>query len=331
MSKGLGGRKGLINTGELGTDDNSTMTKEMLEKAKAMFEKGSQDIIIQSEEIKQDNSQDKFTEGAVVVNIPLERLIPSPANIFDAWDDETMLINKISILNNGLFSPIIVKDNADSTYTILAGHNRTEAYKQIVNEAKELGKNGIAKRFSAIPAFIKDSMLTEEECLEIIVDTNIKARKKLSKESELKVMAASVSIMKRQKGLTGVNLLEILEGNNIKKTTAYDADKLIRDAIPEVLNLYYSGTLHKKSVLTLSSLKKNVQKYLVSQYKDKLNNVIVKSIPNNSTKEDIDNIFSVSDNDVMVIKNKRFIIKENEEELFERWLKTWEEFKGAHI
>ena len=122
--------------------------------------------------------------------------------------------------------------------------------------------------------------------------------------------------------------MEILKSNDIKKTTAYDAARLISAAIPAVQNLYYNNVLHKRSVLLLASLKKDVQKYIIKNYLNQLDNGIIKSIPKDATCDMIDQIFkSNEDEEKLIIKNKRFIIKASEEEKFKRWLKTWDTFE----
>lgn len=281
------------------------------------------------EQVLPDNSQDKFVKGEQVYLLPTDKLKNSPGNIFDPWDKQTMFNNKISILNNGLFSPIIVKDNNDGTYMILAGHNRTEAYRELSAEAKELGKLDIAEQFSSIPAFIKPSTITEEECIEIIVDTNIKARAKLSRESNLKVMAASIEIMKRQKTLSGKTFIEILKENDIKKTSAYEAVRILKRGTSSVLALYYKGKITKKILLALTGYDMLTQEYIVSNYGDKMTYAILENIPKQPSPEEIDEVFeSFIGNDEDVLRTIKMTIKMSEVTLFDEWLKTWDSYKS---
>ncbi len=272
--------------------------------------------------IKPDDSQLKYTQGKEVVLLPLEKLVNSKDNMFNAWSEEEMLINKISINENGLFSPIIVKDNGDGTYTILAGHNRTEAYRQLKTEASELGLKDKVEEFATIPAFIYPIDTTNDKCLEIMVDTNLRARQKMSKEAEIKAINASMKIMKKQKSLTGKNLLDILEENNIRKSVAYEAQKICDDLIDDFANVYYSGKIMKKSVVAIASLDRELQQYLYDTYGESVTSKNAILIKKNMTKEDLDSLFSVNKEEKeskTISKVLKIEIPKEKEKFFNEW------------
>ena len=272
--------------------------------------------------IKPDDSQIKYTQGKEVVLLPLDKLVNSKDNMFNAWSEEEMLINKISINENGLFSPIIIKDNGDGTYTILAGHNRTEAYRQLKEEAIELGLNDKVQEFSTIPAFIYPEDTTADKCLEIMVDTNLRSRQKMSKEAEIKAINASMKIMKKQKSLSGKNLMDILEENNVRKSVAYEAQKICNDLIEDFANVYYSGKIMKKAVVAIASLDRELQQYLYDTYGDSVTSKNAILIKKNMAKEDLDSLFFSSEEEKeskTISKMLKIEIPKDKEKFFNEW------------
>ena len=80
---------------------------------------------------------------------------------------------KESILKRGgIINPIVVWQKQGS-YIILSGHNRTAAYKEILQMAKEKGYNEYLNVYNKIPAIIKGEFeLDDNEAQQIIIDCN---------------------------------------------------------------------------------------------------------------------------------------------------------------
>ena len=62
-----------------------------------------------------------------VLALPIESLVPLPANPFDLYEGQRLddLVESVQV--NGVLVPIIVRPADDGLYEILAGHNRVEA------------------------------------------------------------------------------------------------------------------------------------------------------------------------------------------------------------
>lgn len=281
---------------------------------------------------KTDESQVKFTKGESVYLIPLELLVPSSddINVFDPWDEETMLINKESIRASGLYNPIIVVANepneeGEVLYTILAGHNRTRAYTELRDEAIEFGDEEEIARFSMIPAFIKPLTLTEEEREEIVIETNVMARTKLGKKEEMMAYQKTAKIFERRKTRTGQKLSDMIRATGIKKSTFYEAIKITEDLSDALSSLYYKEIIGKKSALLLASLKPSVKTELEEKYIHLLNDVSISKLSKKMEVEDLKDIFEAPEEEVqsVVIKNKKFEVDVEDVELFEEWFEEW--------
>ena len=118
-----------------------------------------------------------------------------------------------SILNNGLFSPIIVRpleDSDDGKYEILSGHNRFEA-------SKEAG-------LSSIPAIIRKG-LTDDEAMLIVTETNLIQRsfKDMTHSERAVSLAIHYEAMKKKQGYRSdlINEIEeMLKPSDKDKTSA---------------------------------------------------------------------------------------------------------------
>ncbi|MBR0542570.1 MAG: ParB/RepB/Spo0J family partition protein [Clostridia bacterium] len=108
------------------------------------------------------NVIDTFTQQAeekpVVVELPIENLIPYRSHPFALYEGERLDDMVESVSENGVLTPIIVQAVEDGKYEILAGHNRW-------NASRIAGKK-------TIPAIIKTG-LTPEEAYIYVVETNV--------------------------------------------------------------------------------------------------------------------------------------------------------------
>ena len=101
---------------------------------------------------------------------------------FNAYSDEelTELVESVKLL--GVINPVIVRENSNGRYEILAGHNRT-------NAAKRAG-------LRTIPCKIVDA--DDDLARLIVTDTNLKQRQKLSYSEKAKAYKMQLDALKKQ-------------------------------------------------------------------------------------------------------------------------------------
>ena len=149
--------------------------------------------------------------------VKVEGLIDAPKawNFFTMPSQNKLLDLAISIYNNGLLQPIVVRSTGDeeTPYQILAGHTRVSAYRLLYNLYGD-------EKFLEIEAivFAKDT-LDDAKAREIIIDTNMMQRGTLSYSDTVKCVSEKVKLLKEQ-GVS--NIIDVISKDyDIKKTSIY--------------------------------------------------------------------------------------------------------------
>ncbi|MDE6728733.1 MAG: ParB/RepB/Spo0J family partition protein [Oscillospiraceae bacterium] len=123
-----------------------------------------------------------ISEGNQLKQVPLDMLVPYHNHKFKLYEGERLDDMVNSIKENGVLTPIIVRNMGGEHYEILAGHNRT-------NAAKLAG-------LSVIPAIVKEN-LSDDEAEMYVIETNVMQRgfDDLSISERAAVVAARHSAM----------------------------------------------------------------------------------------------------------------------------------------
>lgn len=223
-----------------------------------------------------------MSTGAVK-EIALEDLVDAPKemNRFQPLNKELMGELMASIRKNGLQHNIVVWENEDlTTYTILSGHNRVRAF-------RELNKLHPGE-YETIMAIVNPyGSLTQEEAIERIIDTNV-VQRKLTIREEIDAARQKVEILRKTKkpGQSGAikELASLDLGWSRKKI-----DKLfnVDNLIPELYDLV------KKNVITFTNGSKlgmfavDKQKFLAENAFDYLNNKSIGKLKYNMSNEEL--------------------------------------------
>ena len=123
-----------------------------------------------------------ISEGNQLKQVPLDMLVPYHNHKFKLYEGERLEDMVNSIKDNGVLTPIIVRNMGGEHYEILAGHNRT-------NAARLAG-------LSVIPAIVKEN-LSDDEAEMYVIETNVMQRgfNDLSISERAAVVAARHSAM----------------------------------------------------------------------------------------------------------------------------------------
>ena len=117
----------------------------------------SDDKVIESFEGDSEDDSDVKKSISKVEDIDIKKLIPFKSHPFREYTEEKKneLIESIKI--NGIINPIIVRKIEDEKYEIIAGHNRTNACKEL--------------EYKTVPCIVKN--LSDDEATLEMVESNL--------------------------------------------------------------------------------------------------------------------------------------------------------------
>lgn len=257
-------------------------------------------------------------ENKPIKLIDIYSLSPAPTewNIFPPISEMKFFEMILSILENGLFNPIIVWEREEG-YMILSGHNRVRAYKYI--EEKKLSNQD----FSKIEAIVYErAELDELKARAIIVDTNY-VQREYSKSLLPQIIKQRVEIVKNDKNKKGKTLDIVAKEMNMGRTTVYEEIVISDKIIPEIADFYYNGKINKKNLLKFANLSKEDQSLLFKNYSDYFNDDYLNIIKKDMKLETIIDIFE----NYNPIKYTTVTIRVKEDKLreFKEFLKQWKD------
>lgn len=147
--------------------------------------------------------QFQLPTGTSFIDIKLLQPAPKTWNFFSSLSQFKKSTLKESILaRGGIINPIIVWERHNDEgiyYMILSGHNRTESYKDIMENASEKGYDDLAERFSKIPAIVKGQFdIDDNEAQQIIIDSNW-AQRELTPIEKHKSIIKKYTLVKENK------------------------------------------------------------------------------------------------------------------------------------
>lgn len=182
---------------------------------------------------------------------------------FKVLDDEKMQDLVESIRTNGVLSPVLVRPDDKNGYEMISGHRRLHA-------SQILG-------LEMIPAIIRE--MTDDEAIVQMVDSNIQREELLPSEKAF-AYKMKLDAMKRQgvrndltsgqndQKLTGTISRDILAeqvGESSKQIQRYIR---LTELIPELLEMVDSKKLKFVVAVDISSIDKQVQKWLYEYIRD---------------------------------------------------------------
>lgn len=262
-----------------------------------------------------------------VTNIDINKLSPAPDdwNFFPEISEEKMLEMMFSILENGLFNPIIVWEIDDNPqnprYMILSGHNRVRAYKRILREYQDAPRFN-KREYETIPAIVyRKNEIDELKAKEIIIDTNYIQRDD-DKRLMPQIIKNRLEIVRGRKDVKGRTIDIVAEELGISSTKVYEDQLIANKIIPELNEFYFNNELKKKSLLRFAWFDKEIQKWIYRNFKDKIIDDNVMKLKKNMSKEEIRSCFEDTNYVKKVsvsIKVPEFL-KDEFKEMAIRWL-----------
>lgn len=257
-------------------------------------------------------------------SLPIELLdnAPSEWNFFPKLEHTKFLQLKMSIMNNGIFTPVLVWEKGNGRYMILSGHNRVNACKEII---KEYGTIGLRRDYMHIPVMIyKKDELTEYKAREIIIDTNYIQRGQFEPKLRVLIIKNRMELMRTQVDEKGRRIDQIERDLGIKKSAIYEDLQIGEKIIPEIQELYYDRKINRKAVLKFVYFMEPVQKHLYDKYGSVMTSQNVLKLKKNMTMdEEFEAVFNPTETQA---KPKKSVKLEIPEEYYDQFMELYKNF-----
>ena len=193
------------------------------------------------------------TSSRVVKRIPLALIDDFPEHPFSVKDDTDMELLVDSIKQNGVITPVELREKEGGRYELISGHRRRRA--------------SHLAGLSDIPAIIED--LTDEEATIRMVDANLQREKILPSEKAF-AYKMKLEALRKQGGQSGQKLRDLIgDGESGRTVQRYLA---LTRLIPEMLELVDNGKMPVTVGAILSSIPHPCQEVLLPFVKEKMPN-----------------------------------------------------------
>lgn len=199
------------------------------------------------DDILGEQSKAQAVPGMVVVQLPIEDIIPNPANEIYNIGDVSMLVADIA--DKGLRQALEVIPADGGKYMLIAGHRRWTACHQLYD--------GGDKRFARLPAVVKHSEGADEDLISLIT-SNATARE-LTDGERLKQYRALKGALERKKAaghLEGRVRAEMVRLTGDGAGTLARLNAICEHCIPEVIQMVEAGEVGLSRAYDCSKLYK---------------------------------------------------------------------------
>lgn len=207
------------------------------------------------DDILGEQSKAQAMPGMVVVQLPIEDIIPNPDNEIYNIGDVSMLVADIA--DKGLRQALEVIPADGGKYMLIAGHRRWTACRQLYD--------GGDKRFARLPAVVKQSEGRDEDLISLIT-SNATARE-LTDGERLKQYRALKGALERKKAagkLEGRVRAEMIRLTGDGAGTLGRLNAILEHCIPEVIQMVEHGEIGLTRAYECSKLYK-VQQLSLAQ------------------------------------------------------------------
>lgn len=257
----------------------------------------------------------------------VEEMRPAPAdwNRYPLLKDdqpERYLELKMSIYERGIENPLVLWERHGES-VILAGHNRREICREIMDECRD--ENGFdEKKFRFLPCIVYgEDEITEEQAKEIINDTNLyRDFSKLPNKIKIQITMERMEVYKRRRYAKGERIDQLAKDLGLEKTAVYENLSIYEKVIPQLQELYYNERLTRKAVLKFVFFDRDTQQWIFDTYGERINDARTKALKKNMGRDEIARVFEKEGKGV---KKVTVDVPEGRVEefrdVFARWLK----------
>lgn len=222
-------------------------------------------------------------------------------NAPDGWNLYPRLIDtqkdkylelKLSIFEKGVEEPCIVWEQEDGRYMMLAGHNRKDISREIIEECSEepaFEEN----KYRYIPCIVyAASELDEKQARNIINDTNLyRDFSKLPRRVKTEIIRSRMDNYKRRRYAKGESIEQLAKDFGVEKSALYEELAISEKIYQPLRELYYCGELTRKAVLKFHYYAMDTQEWIYENYSDKITEAKVKSLKKSMGRSEISSLF----------------------------------------
>jgi len=198
-------------------------------------------------------------KGEPVQEIEIEKISYFKDHPFKIIDDDNMNILADSISENGILTPVTIREVNNNMYEMLSGHRRLYAAK----------KAGLLK----IPAYIKN--VTDDEATIVMVDSNLQREKLLPSEKafayKMRYEAMKHQGKKTSSPQVGEKCWSDIELAKLVGESRNQVYRFMRltELIPELLELVDLGRIAVSTAVDISFLRRDVQRWILKYITEK--------------------------------------------------------------
>lgn len=226
----------------------------------------------------------KLEKDKNVFNVQLEKLVSNPAQDSAETNRASLHFLKQSLRNNGQISPIVVSANKDGTYTIIAGHRRVAAFKELNNEGYEAFGSIAAVLLDAnykkdsnseernASAVLEDNLYNAAPSFEMIISNiglildNIKTLTRKEYEDIMGINDGDKQRFKINKAEFVYKSLEPLNIHNWTYTSVKRYIRIIENGTEEIKQAFFDKKISLEIAGEISLMDITIQKELLELY-----------------------------------------------------------------
>lgn len=262
--------------------------------------------------------------GKTIQEVPIDLLYDAPKewNIYPAISTDKMIEMMFSIMENGLFNPIIVWKK-ESRYMILAGHNRVKAYKNIINEYKDTPNFNYSKYESIDAIVYEEDEIDELKAREIIIDSNYIQRRTDNRLTPI-IVKERMDIVSHRVDAKGRTVKIVAEELGMSETKVYEDSLIATELIKEGQDLFFNNKINKKAALSLGRMPQDLQKWIVDEYEGLLTSKMLVKLKPELSKDDVQEMFDemiVEPDTVRICVEVPEGLSSQFREMTEKWIK----------
>lgn len=235
----------------------------------------------------------KVPEGELSEQIPVDDIREFENHPFKVLDDEKMKELVESILENGILTPVIVRNTADDKYEMISGHRRLFA-------AREIG-------LETIPAVVRD--MTDDQATIAMVDSNLQREKLLPSEKAFayKMRYEAMRHQGKRGNRTSYQVDTKLRADKALAEQVGESSAQIHrfirltELIPELLELVDKERVALMTAVDISYLDCTIQKWIYQYIKD---NGVVKTYQISALRYFLEDTKKVTQSEVISVLNE---------------------------
>lgn len=265
------------------------------------------------------------------IDIDLMDDAPSELNDFPRLKDqqpEMYLRTKMSIYEYGVIQTILLLKKNDGRYMIIAGHNRRDICREIIEESKDVPNFDLKKYKFLLSKVFEEGELTPKQIRDYIDETNCLQRdlNKMDQRTKIHLLHRQMENLTNRRYSGGERIDQLCQQMGMEKTSIYDNLAIAEKVIEPLKELYFSCKITRKAVLRFPLFDQITQEWMWDTFGDKMTDTQILQLKKSMSRDEINALFSTTG-----IKRKRiyFTVPEDREDAVKDLIKVYLQIPGT--